>query len=216
MFFLIVAFSLLVYIAVVLPFRIAFVESDSTLWVVANFTIDALFAFDVFITFFTAYYDENYNLITDKKTITLAYLKSWFIIDILSILPFSSLLNTAKNYNSLARIARLPRIYKLLKIAKYKLRIFIIHRLVRMLKIVKQRKKFITSVSDVLKLNDGVERLMCFIIFFFFLCHISGCLWYFLYQLDSNNVNSWIWRNGFQDAASLDVSLHLVLFLLLN
>ena len=54
-----------------------------------DLVIDFLFIFDISLNFFTAIEDDNGELITNHKTIILAYIKSWFLIDILSSVPIS-------------------------------------------------------------------------------------------------------------------------------
>ena len=61
------------------------------------------------------------------------YLKGWFSIDLISILPISYLFESSNTgYNKLARIARLPKLYRLARMMK----------MVRMLKMVKERSTF--------------------------------------------------------------------------
>lgn len=88
----------LLFVAVTLPVRIAFYETDSTLWKIINYTVDSSFAIDVVLTFFTAVPDpENNDLITDKSTIAKMYLKSWFLIDVISIVPIDKLMTEGSN-----------------------------------------------------------------------------------------------------------------------
>lgn len=47
----------------------------------------------------------------------MTYLKGWFGIDLFTILPISQILNTT-DYGNLARIARLPKLYRLIKILR--------------------------------------------------------------------------------------------------
>ena len=56
---------------------------------ILNNCIDILFAIDMIVSFNSAFYDEeSYNMIDDYKLIACAYIKSWFTIDLVSILPF--------------------------------------------------------------------------------------------------------------------------------
>ena len=88
----------LFFVAITLPYRIAFSEKDSTLWQVINYIVDASFAIDMILTFFTTIPDtENNTVITDKKTIALAYLKSWFFIDLISIIPIDRFISNASS-----------------------------------------------------------------------------------------------------------------------
>ena len=50
-------------------------------------------------------------------------------------------------------------------------------RLVRMLKIVKERNKLVKYLNEILKIGIGFERLIFFILMFVTLCHIVACLW---------------------------------------
>jgi hypothetical protein len=88
--------------------------------------IDGFFLIDVFIIFNSALMDQNdVDLIEDRKKIAKSYLSGWFIVDILSIVPFELLFNSS--YNKLARVARVGRLYKLVKLTK----------LIRILKVMK-------------------------------------------------------------------------------
>lgn len=64
-----------------------------------------------------AYNSSNEELVDDRKKIAVAYLKSWFVIDCISILPLHYIIET-NDYSSLARIARLPKLYRLIRIFK--------------------------------------------------------------------------------------------------
>ena len=100
------------------PYRIAFIDADSLAWVIVDVCVDVIFALDVAVNFISTYYDSDDNLVTDRKKIASKYLRGWFVIDTVSILPLSHILSIGKDYASLARLARLPRLYRLIKIAK--------------------------------------------------------------------------------------------------
>ncbi len=116
---------MMAYTTLVTPFKIAFVENDSLFWFLTDFFVDFVFGVDIILNFFTAYYDDDYNLITDQSIIIKHYLKGWFFIDFFSILPFSLIMRSARGYSSLTRLARLPRLYKLVKITKLFLKYYI-------------------------------------------------------------------------------------------
>lgn len=52
-----------------------------------NYTIDTFFLVDIFVNFNTAFYEQEYELVTSRKEIALNYLKSWFLLDFVSIIP---------------------------------------------------------------------------------------------------------------------------------
>lgn len=82
------------YAAIVVPFRLAFVEDESKGWKAVGYIMDAIFLLDLVMTFFVSYYDEDKNIqVTAYKAIAMNYLKTWFIIDLVSILPIEPILN---------------------------------------------------------------------------------------------------------------------------
>lgn len=96
------------------------------------------------------------------------YLKGWFTIDVLAIVPFDVILSSMQsNVNGIVRIARVGRLYKLVKLT----------RLLRIMKIMKEKSKLMKYLNDFLKIGHSLERLLFFLIIFMILCHISSCLW---------------------------------------
>ena len=149
------------------PFNIAFGSlQDSFEWIVINYTIDFFFFFDILVIFNSAFYDSEFVVVDDRRRIASEYIKSWLIVDILSIVPFDLLLKSTDNYEDFARIARLGRMYRLIKMT----------RLLRILKIVKDRSKVMKYLNDFLKIGLGFERLFFFIILFIILGHIVSCV----------------------------------------
>jgi hypothetical protein len=75
------------------PFRIAFGEIEDPLeWIIINYTIDACFLVDIFVIFNSAFYDSEFLVVEDRKVIAKDYLKGWFLIDLLAIIPFDLLM----------------------------------------------------------------------------------------------------------------------------
>ena len=126
---------LILFVCVTAPSRIAFADTDPLEWIIVDAIVDSLFFVDLVLNFFMAYHDEEFTLIDDRKvniwkimhkTISLhlpmqkiakEYLKSWFFIDFVSILPIQFILG-GTDYTSLARIARFPKLYRLIKISR--------------------------------------------------------------------------------------------------
>lgn len=50
----------LIFTCMVTPYRIAFVEEDSDMWVGINYFIDGLFLIDMILCFLTAYHTEEF------------------------------------------------------------------------------------------------------------------------------------------------------------
>lgn len=78
----------LIFTCMVTPYRIAFVENDSSQWAAINIIIDFLFLIDMILCFMAAYYTEDFELVEDRKIIAKSYLMGWFMIDFLAIFPF--------------------------------------------------------------------------------------------------------------------------------
>ena len=136
---------------------------------------------------------------TDRWRIAKSYLKSWFFIDIISILPISQFIEVG-DYASLARITRLPKLYRLIKITK----------LSRLLKVIKERNTLSKYLNEVLKLSVGFERLSFFALIFIISVHIVSCFWVILANLEEESFNTWIYRADMQDAP--DSELYLAAF----
>jgi hypothetical protein len=105
------------FTCVVTPYRIAFFDTDEIEWIVVDSVVDFFFAIDIILNFFMAFYDNEYVLIDDRKLIALDYIKSWFFIDVTAVIPISLIVQT-DNFNALARIARLPKLYRLIKMTR--------------------------------------------------------------------------------------------------
>lgn len=79
----------MVIAAIMTPLQIAFVEKDTKGWFIGTTIIDISFFLDIVITFFAGYLNEStMKMVCDKKVIAKRYLKFWFWMDLLSIIPF--------------------------------------------------------------------------------------------------------------------------------
>ena len=74
----------------------------------------------------SAIQDKQFIIHDDRGIIAKEYMKGWFIIDLVAIIPLDIILMTS-DLNSFIRVARIGKLYKLVKIT----------RLLRLLKIIK-------------------------------------------------------------------------------
>lgn len=81
---------LLLVISILTPAQLAFSKSLEHTGTV-NTVIDIVFFIDVFVVFFSATENNFHEVCDDRKKIAINYLKGWFTIDVLSIVPFSLL-----------------------------------------------------------------------------------------------------------------------------
>jgi hypothetical protein len=138
---------LLLYVAVLVPLRIAYdvllTPGEPSWWL--ELAVDCLFVADVWFNFRTGYYEEGQAadnggaLVLDARAIRARYCRSWFAVDLLSILPAGYIVQIMEDgeggegegggggqggHNTVntkaVRIARLARIAKMLRLAKVK------------------------------------------------------------------------------------------------
>ena len=137
---------MLVVSSMIVPFSLAFVEDDidNVFWITVDAFIDIFFFLDLILSFNTAFYDSRCRIVTDRMKIYSRYLKGWFLVDLMSIVPFSYILNSSENYHKLFRLFRLPRLSKM----------------IRLLKFLSQEKKMSITITKILfffKINYGVS-----------------------------------------------------------
>ena len=101
----------------VTPYRIAFLNDTDADWLIIEVIIDIIYFFDIVFSFLSAYHNLIEELIDDRKKIACNYLKFWFIVDFISILPINYIFNS-EDVNSLGQLARIPRIYRISKTFK--------------------------------------------------------------------------------------------------
>ena len=114
---------LLVYTAYVTPYEVAFLTTKFNFLFVLNQVVNLSFVFDMGKTFFTAYFDKDKMVLRgDLSAISCHYLRSWFLVDLVSILPFDSvgLLTESETLKKAkgARVIRLLRLLKLLRLVR--------------------------------------------------------------------------------------------------
>jgi len=81
---------LILYFATYIPFEIAFLDLKDTGWRTAiDYAIDILFGLDIVMNFFTAYeHQATKRMEVNLKVISISYLSSWFLIDVIATFPF--------------------------------------------------------------------------------------------------------------------------------
>lgn len=100
------------------PLDIAFAKtSNSFTDNLLSFGIDIIFAIDIIVQFNSAYYTQFMDIIDDRKEIIINYLKGWFVLDLLAIIPFDIIME-GTSVNGLARIARIGKFQKLFKLTR--------------------------------------------------------------------------------------------------
>jgi hypothetical protein len=180
---------LMVYVAILMPFRIAFIDSDENpLWSPLENAIDFLFLFDCLLNFNLAYHDDDNSIVTSRKQIALSYARTWFVIDIISSIPQNLLFNfSGFGKTDLLRLARLPKLYRLIKIL----------RLIKLAKFFKQIT-FIQTLEKFFNINFGITKLLSFLMFTLIGAHCLACMWYMCPRI-YDEFDNWIVNSNLQD-----------------
>lgn len=181
----------LLWTCIATPARIAFDDGDTVEvgWETVKWIVDFLFLIDIVINFNTAYQDDDFKTIEDRKKIATDYIFGWFFLDVFAIIPFTELASIGKQdqshengVNGLARIAKIGRLYKLIKLTK----------LLRVLKIIKEKNKLLKYVRSMVSLGQGFERLMFINLLFLMITHIVACLWIFFASFKEDYKGTWM------------------------
>jgi hyperpolarization activated cyclic nucleotide-gated potassium channel 1 len=192
----IVVAGLLVYTATYMPYRIAF-EDPVYFDTMTTFELmmDMLFIKDILVNCVTTYVNDKGQLEASIKVIMVSYLKSWFVIDLISSFPMGLLefslgldTGTSPKANRFARLARLPRLYKLLRIL----------RITKLSRIYKGSPIY-EKLEDWLDINGRFLKLAKFILSIALFAHFFACFFFFAAKMEGMSPDTWIYQMGYQD-----------------
>jgi CRP-like cAMP-binding protein len=161
---------LILYSVITIPVNLCFVNYSTkpSSGVDEFFTwgIDFVFFVDMLVNFRTAYFDESKTfLITVPGMIASNYLKTWFLIDFLSTVPFDKMIMAAlQSSSSEFRSIKVIRGLRLVRLTK----------MVRLIKM----GKLTESIQDVVDFSPAVFRLLALLLEVTFIAHFSACFWW--------------------------------------
>lgn len=193
-------FLLLVYTFIILPLKVTFFSEGANKvdidYLFEKF-IDLVFLIDLFLNFFTPVMDK-YDLAFSHKKIAKIYLKGWFSLDVLALIPFEEIVTAFVKSDSVDALTLLLRIIKVL-------------RLVRLIKLVRLFKSFdfknnenyiIGFLGTNLKGTVFLLVLPNFMLIVFS-AHVFSCIWFFI--ADTNTTDqSWLILSDFLDQSLFD------------
>jgi potassium voltage-gated channel Eag-related subfamily H protein 7 len=169
---------LLVFTAFVTPFEVAFLstEVNALFWI--NRFIDMLFLCDLVLNFMISYpvfVRSTRVWIISPAKIAKRYLSSWFLIDLISILPYDILTVTGGGGNmGNLKMLRIVRCMRLLKIVK----------------ILKSFKKM-EKMKEKAGVKFSTTKLLQFIVVLVGVSHWLSCLWMMVPSMESSDEN-WV------------------------
>ena len=142
---------------------------------VLDVVVDLAIVFDIGLNFRRFYFDDRgHKLVTDAAEIKKTYLKSWFLIDLVSVIPFDRIVALLHAGNpeqmrstKMVRLARLARFARLARLTK-----------------LSSMRKFTKMVNEALRTigvsKPGMEfllRIMFLAGVVLFVTHLVACLW---------------------------------------
>eukprot|EP01017_Pseudomicrothorax_dubius_P031564 TRINITY_DN4046_c0_g1_i4.p1 TRINITY_DN4046_c0_g1~~TRINITY_DN4046_c0_g1_i4.p1 ORF type:complete len:587 (+),score=55.26 TRINITY_DN4046_c0_g1_i4:51-1811(+) len=188
----------ILYAATFLPYQLAFHGDKDHFWTVT--LVRALYAFDMVISFFVAYFDERLLLVINKKKIARNYLKSWFFLDLFTIVPFEFFVITNGTLSELNRRNMISLIVTL-----------------KLVKALWNRslKNIISALSMYIRINIVFQRLILFMLVLIILCHLTSCLYYLVISFAVNQGDEPLLASSSstQTASDTELDIYLKAFL---
>lgn len=154
-------FVALVVTATVTPIEVGFLEESYDALFVVNRFLDAALFCDMVLQFFLAYHDETRGniLIRNSKLISKRYASSWFLTDLVSVIPFDVMASSKNLQNRHVKMLRMLRLVKLTRIVRFR----------RLLRRWELHAAFKVSYATL-----GIINLTVMMALF---AHWSACLW---------------------------------------
>ncbi|CAK82550.1 unnamed protein product (macronuclear) [Paramecium tetraurelia] len=169
-----------------IPMALSFSIDSSFEMEIINDIMDIFFVVDMLLNFRLAYY-ENGKLEYRLKYIALNYLKLWFWIDAIAVLPFDLMIGTDSNQST--QILKFVRLFKFVKII----------RLLRVLKL----GRILIKIEETFSIEQTLQAIIQFLkITAMILCiaHWIACIWNIIEFVDEQVELTWMTQYGIHDA----------------
>ena len=194
---------LLTVVLFLMPYEVAFLVPSLDALFVINRLIDLIFACDLVIQFFLAYQngpDKGNTWVKSLPMIRKRYLKGWFTIDFISVLPFWIIEmmvdgqkdgaaggDEAGGPESLLRVVRAVRLLRLTKLTK----------VLGMSRILKRYEAHMDVTYAVLSLLKMVFLIVAW-------SHLQACAWGMLPSLEGAGTETWLTDLAESEGKTLD------------
>ncbi|XP_030643379.1 potassium voltage-gated channel subfamily H member 1a [Chanos chanos] len=176
------------YTAIMVPYNVSFkTKQNNVTWLVVDSIVDVIFLVDIVLNFHTTFVGPAGEVISDPKLIRMNYLKTWFVIDLLSCLPYdviNAFENVDENWNHRAVTQGISSLFSSLKVV----------RLLRLGRVARKLDHYI---------EYGAAVLVLLVCVFGLAAHWLACIWYSIgdYEVideDRNTVrtDSWLYMLG--------------------
>ena len=197
------------------PYQLAFYshfQTEPRSLAVINQIIDIIFVIDIVVSFNTSYFDQKASQFSmSRKAIAWNYIKTWFVIDLVAVLPFEFLIKNyvaqtemGTGFEGLSKITKIARFYRVLKL----------FRLVKLSKLAKEKAKLRNTMQSKMHISVAFERLLLFFAVCLIFVHTLACAWVWLaYENELENSEShWIKVFGFNYFSNYDLYITAVYF----
>ncbi|KAM7419959.1 hypothetical protein PAMA_016863 [Pampus argenteus] len=164
------------YTAIMVPYNVSFkTKQNNVTWLVVDSIVDVIFLVDIVLNFHTTFVGPAGEVISDPKLIRMNYVKTWFVIDLLSCLPYD-VINAFENVDE-----GISSLFSSLKVV----------RLLRLGRVARKLDHYI---------EYGAAVLVLLVCVFGLAAHWLACIWYSIgdYEVideDTNSVrtDSWLY-----------------------
>ncbi|KAM6278956.1 voltage-gated delayed rectifier potassium channel KCNH1 isoform 1-T1 [Porphyrio hochstetteri] len=189
------------YTAILVPYNVSFkTKQNNVAWLVVDSIVDVIFLVDIVLNFHTTFVGPAGEVISDPKLIRMNYLKTWFVIDLLSCLPYD-VINAFENVDEVSILVPLPPLNYYLMVgggeAKGISSLFSSLKVVRLLRLGRVARKLDHYIEY------GAAVLVLLVCVFGLAAHWLACIWYSIgdYEVideDTNTIRteSWLYQLG--------------------
>ncbi|XP_070781612.1 voltage-gated delayed rectifier potassium channel KCNH5 [Enoplosus armatus] len=165
------------YTAIMVPYNVSFKTKQNNLaWLVLDSVVDVIFLIDIVLNFHTTFVGPAGEVISDAKLIRMNYMKTWFVIDLLSCLPYD-IINAFEHVDE-----GLSSLFSSLKVI----------RLLRLGRVARKLDHY---------LEYGAAVLVLLVCVFGLVAHWLACIWYSIgdYEVIDETTNtiktdSWLYQ----------------------
>ncbi|XP_034112011.1 potassium voltage-gated channel protein eag isoform X13 [Drosophila albomicans] len=161
------------YTAIMVPYNVAFKNktSEDVSLLVVDSIVDVIFFIDIVLNFHTTFVGPGGEVVSDPKVIRMNYLKSWFIIDLLSCLPYDVFNAFDRDEDGIGSLFSALKVVRLLRLGR----------------VVRKLDRY---------LEYGAAMLILLLCFYMLVAHWLACIWYSIGRSDADNgiQYSWLWK----------------------
>jgi CRP-like cAMP-binding protein len=167
----------LLYMAYVLPVRTAFQmdpQPGSNDFAIDVF-IDALICIDIFLNFHK-YTKDGPELVTNKAQLRREYLRGWFIVDFLSVLPINYIMLWVSHNTDQSNLAHSTRFMRFMRIARF-VRLIKLAKLSQLRDVMRIVKEFLAQIGISAQEVEFFLRMLGLVAVMLGVGHITACVW---------------------------------------